>query len=164
MVLALLPALLVWLILKTAKDINNKLLRNLFRPMFFGLGLVAALLLFQRIGSSSQHYSVEGIVKYATAAQNYLKYQTERSGGAGYDLGEYDKSLFGVMTTIPKAINVTLFRPYPWEVKKPVLFPSVLEAIMSFFLTIYVILKVGLFRTIKTIFSDYTLILSLIHI
>ena len=161
-VLALLPALLVWLILKIAKDIKNKTLRYLFRPLFFGLGLIGALLLFQRIGSGSKNYSVDGIVKYAAAAQNYLKYQTERSGGVGYDLGEYEKSFGGLITMIPKSIHVTLFRPYPWEAKKPMLLPSVLEAIVSFFLTIFVIFKVGFFRTLKAIFNDNTLIFCLI--
>ena len=161
-ILAMLPALFIWLILRLSNGIKNKFSRLVFKPILFTVGIVGAALLFKTIGADSTNYSLEGIVVYAAAAQTYLQQTTEKTGGAGYDLGQYEKTITGVMGMIPASINVTLFRPYPWEVRKPVLLPSVVEAILTMIATIFVLIRVGIFSTFKIIYKDSNLAFCLI--
>jgi len=51
----------------------------------------------------------------------------------------------------PKAINVSLFRPYIWEAKKPMLFIASIEGMITFFMTVRLIFKSGFINFIKMI-------------
>ena len=161
-VLAMLPALFIWLMLRTTDKIRSRRMRMVAKPLFFALSIAGAALLFQAIGADSTNYSVEGIVFYASAAQTYLKQTTEKTDGAGYDLGEYERTIGGVIGMIPPSIVVTLFRPYPWEASKPVLLPSAAEGVLTLLATIFVIFRVGFFRTLKIIFKDHNVAFCLI--
>ena len=62
----------------------------------------------------------------------------------------------------PEAINVALFRPYIWEARKIIVIPSALEAVFTLLFTLYVFFTVGLFRTLRELFSDPTVLFCLI--
>jgi hypothetical protein len=70
-----------------------------------------------------------------------IRYQTGRDAGSGYTLGEMDGSFIGMLRLAPKAINVSLFRPYPWEVSNPLMLLSALESTGFLFLALYVFWK-----------------------
>lgn len=159
--IALAPAIVIWFILEFSNSIKNKSVRVFFKPFLFSFGIILGLVVFQKVGASSARYSTENIAEYAGAMQTYLKQQTEKSDGSGYDLGEYEPTVMGLVKMIPKSINVTLFRPYIWETRKPVLLPSVIEGFVSLILTLFVLFRVGIWTTLKTIFRDSTLIFSL---
>jgi hypothetical protein len=82
--------------------------------------------------------------------------------GSTYDLGEFDPGITGMLSKFPLAVNVTLFRPYPWEAKKTIVVLSALEAILFMFLTLKTLLVVGLYRTWRSIRSDPTIQFCLI--
>ena len=50
----------------------------------------------------------------------------------------------GMLKLVPAAVNVTLFRPYIWEVKNPLMMISSLEALTLLILTVFVIAKARL--------------------
>lgn len=90
-------------------------------------------------------------------------------GGSGYDLGEIKMTTLGILNYVLLSINVTLFRPYLWEINKIVNIPITFESLFMFFFLIQTIIKVGLVKTFKIIFSKsdvmfcviFTLILSI---
>ena len=55
---------------------------------------------------------------------------------------------------MPKAINVSLFRPYIWEAKKPILIPAAIEGLISLFFTIRLLYKAGFTRITKLVLSN----------
>jgi hypothetical protein len=68
-----------------------------------------------------------------------------------YTLGNIEYSLMGMLKVFPSAVNVSLFRPYFWEAKKPILMLSSAEGMIFFYLTVRQILKAGFFGTLKQI-------------
>jgi hypothetical protein len=55
--------------------------------------------------------------------------------GEKYDLGEIDfSSVAGMTAIIPSALNVSFFRPYPWEVSNPLILLNSLESLLLFYL------------------------------
>lgn len=160
--IAFIPAVMVWIFLSYQSKIRNKTLRRLATPFFLVTGSIFGLLAFQKISSSfEERFSQDKIIEYALTVQDYHGAVSKRVDGSGYDLGEIDPSPMGLLKTAPKAINVTLFRPYIWEVRKIILLPSVLESLLSLLLTIYIIYNTGFFRIIKIVLSDPTVLFCL---
>jgi hypothetical protein len=126
-------------------------------------GIVGALLAFQILGKYFQKYaSLDKILHEAHKTQWWLEVSTERDGGTGYTLGQIDPSPTGLLKTFPLAVNVTLFRPYPWEARKPIVIPSAIEALFSFLFTLYVFFQTGLRHILPAIFKDPVVLFCLI--
>jgi hypothetical protein len=109
-------------------------------------------------------YSIENIFVTSGTTRDYIL-QSSGDDGSSYDLG-IENSAMGVIKTIPTAINVTLFRPYIWEARKPIVMLNALEAFAIMLITIRLILNLGLNKIRKAIASDaniqFCLIFSLI--
>jgi hypothetical protein len=71
-------------------------------------------------------------------------------------------STSGIITTYFASLNVTLFRPYLWESKKPLVAANALESLAIFLLTIYLFIKVGVPGFFKFAFSNPMLLFSLV--
>ena len=67
-----------------------------------------------------------------------------------------DGSNSSIIKNIPAAINVTLFRPYPWETRNPVMLLSALESFALLIFTIRIFYRTGIGRTFKAIGSNAT--------
>jgi hypothetical protein len=80
--------------------------------------------------------------------------------GSGYSLGKIDGSIGGMLKQFPAGVVVTLFRPFPWEIKKVIVGLSAIEAIIFLYFT----LKVFFDRKSKLslILKDPTIIFCLI--
>lgn len=161
-VVAFIPALAVWVFLTYESKIKITVIRLFAKPAFFAAGIFLSIFAFGKISEGSKRYSQKDVLKYAMAMQGYHKQRSQINDGSGYDLGDIDPTPSGVLKTAPKAINVTLFRPYIWEIKKPILVPSALEAIFFLFFTIYIFLKTGIWATLKNLFSDPNVLFCLI--
>lgn len=152
--LSIAPAIMLWLALMYQKRIQSAALRLMFGPFLLVAGLGGGVFALQRVSSMSDKYSFENIMEQAALTQWWISISTENSDGTGYSLGEIDPSLGGMLRLLPKAINVTLFRPYLWEARKPIVMPSALESLFALFFTLYVVFKIGLRYLLKAIFTD----------
>jgi hypothetical protein len=161
-ILALAPAMVVWVFLMYREKIRIAWLRTVSLPLFLMIGAVGGIFVLQRIGAAFSQYSFENIMSQAAKTQWWLTVSTERDGGSGYSLGTLDPSIGGLIRVFPKAVNVTLFRPYIWETRKPIVLISAIESFFTLCFTLYVFFKVGLWRTTKAIFSDPVVLFCLI--
>lgn len=161
-VIVLIPTLLVWIILHYSNKISNDRIRIFFKPFIFSLAILGSLSAIQLVSSGTGRFSSDSILQYAVRVQIYSINQTTSSDGSGYDLGDYEPTVLGLLKMVPKAINVTLFRPYPWESRKIVLIPNIFEGIISFLVTLLVLWRVGPFRTLKAVFSNSMLIFAVL--
>ncbi|MGC1242423.1 MAG: hypothetical protein WA874_12590, partial [Chryseosolibacter sp.] len=64
--------------------------------------------------------------------------------GSGYTLGELDGSWQSMLRLAPQAINISLFRPYLWGVKNPLMLLSALEGLSLLGLTLHLLVRVRL--------------------
>jgi hypothetical protein len=68
-------------------------------------------------------------------------YYTGRDAGSGYSLGELDGSFGSMIRLAPQAINVSLFRPYLWEVNNQFMLLSCLESTFLLGFTLLILFR-----------------------
>ncbi|GAB4234830.1 MAG: hypothetical protein Tsb0034_08690 [Ekhidna sp.] len=134
-----------YFILKNSKNIKNYALRTLVLPLLISIGAAGFFYSFKILGDNSKKgiYSFDQILSRAEIVSNYLVYVSEKSDGSSYSLGITDFTVPNLISKIPAALNVTLFRPYIWEVRNPLMLAAAVESLAIFLFTIYVIVKVG---------------------
>ncbi|MEQ1554180.1 MAG: hypothetical protein ABL929_08390 [Ferruginibacter sp.] len=128
------------------------IVRKLFFYLVIPVGIIASLISFQ---SNLQDYVIKQVLE--TAIEKKSAWDAGE-GGSNYDIGTIDPSLAGFLSAFPKAVNVSLFRPYLWEASSAIV---LFEAILSLFCLLslfYLVFKFGLFKTINTFFSNQFLI------
>ncbi|MCH2021431.1 MAG: hypothetical protein MK207_03025 [Saprospiraceae bacterium] len=160
--ISILPASIIWVIFMFNKRIKTPLLRKILGPFFLGLGSLGAYLTIQQLGTMYYEYTLEGFIKEAAKTQWWLKLSTERDGGSGYDFGVIEPTLRGLLNVFPKAVIVTLFRPFLWETSKMIVFPSAIESTFTLCLTFYVIIKVGVLRSLISILRDPVILFCMV--
>jgi hypothetical protein len=85
-----------------------------------------------------------------------------REEGSSYDLGENDGTVAGNLALAPQAIFTSLFRPFIWEIRNVVALLAAIESSWIFIVTLIVLIKVGIFRTVKIILADPTIMFCLL--
>ena len=138
--------------------IKSNLLRIVLRPFLLGLFIIVAYYGFNQFTSTFEKYQIDNVLETTKVTGEYLKYVTEKSDGSAYDIGTLEPSVSGLLKLAPAAINVTLFRPYLWEGRKIIIFFSALESTFILLFSIYVLLKIGLFKMMKIILKDKLLL------
>lgn len=161
--MAFLPAALLWgvgMLSYKIKDTRLILFARyfLYASAIIGLIVVGGKLQTEMFGE----YNVESVAYKASATRDYLYRISNEQDGSAYTLGNFDPTLLGMLELAPAGINVTLFRPYPWEARKPIVMLSALEALFFLGFTIAVIFRNNPLRVITRILADETLQFCLI--
>jgi len=139
--LSIAPALIVWFFIYKVGQVKQVALRILLAPLFLGLGLLIAFLLAREVGETSDRYRLDKIAETAQVTAYDIRYWTGKDAGSGYSLGELDGTYWSMIKLAPNAINVSLFRPYLWEVNNPLMLLSALEALALLLLVVYTLWK-----------------------
>ena len=100
---------------------------------------------------------MESVAFKSFVTRDYLYRISNEQDGSGYTLGDMDPTLAGMLQRAPDGINVTLFRPYLWEARKPIVMISALESLLYFIFTIVAIVRNNPIRMVQRIFADETL-------
>lgn len=133
------PAALLWIYVSAFNKIRSVVLKAMLIPFVFALVVVSGYYAVLKIGEDDRKYSLENIVQTAQITAYDIGFYTGRDAGSGYSLGELDDSLIGMIRLTPEAINVSLFRPYIWEVRNPLMLFSALESLALLIMTIYIL-------------------------
>ncbi len=138
---AYLPAASVWLLFHWFARVRSSVLRTLLVPFVVVIIAAGGYFSVSKVGEGDQKYSLDKIAQTAAVTAYDIRFWTGREAGSGYTLGELDGTMASMIRLAPAAINVTLFRPYLWEVKNPLMLLSALESLMFLGLLIYVVLS-----------------------
>jgi len=149
-----LPAILIWYHSNTVNKIQSKTLRYVTTPILLTIIIGASFLVFQTISSQAGKYSLENVESIAVGFHEWHTYLAETRDQSGYTLGEVEFSLSGVISKAPQSIFVTFFRPLPFEVRNAAMALESFESSILLIITLYVIFKVGLFKTLKIAVQD----------
>jgi len=148
---ALIPALLFWVLSTYAFNAKNPIKRFFLKSavpvIVIGLSIGLAGYFSEDLGL----YSIENIAKTSTSLRNDILEDSKTSDGSGYDLGDISTNPVDIIYAMPKAVNVTLFRPYLWESRKIVILLSSLESTALLLIVLFILFKIGIGRTIKVI-------------
>jgi hypothetical protein len=130
----------------------------LYASTIAGLVLIGGRLQAELFGE----YNVESVAFKSFVTRDYLYRISNEQDGSGYTLGDMDPTLFGMLEKAPAGVNVTLFRPYLWEARKPIVMISALESLLYFIFTIVAIVRNNPIRMVQRILADETLQFCLI--
>jgi len=110
------------------------------------------------MGNSLGDYALEKVLNKAVVSQQDLK--RDEYGGSSFDIGDFDPTVSGVLKKAPQAINATLFRPYIWEARNPVVLLSGLENMGMMLFTIYLIIRLKIYNLFRLMFQHHLLMFT----
>jgi len=150
LVITFIPCFIFWGMLHFTSVIKNINQRFLFRIGFVTLIFTSIVTISNQLPETSKY-------KFDKLTLTLITYQLDHSRNKGantnYSLGAIKYNNLSIAKKIPKAINVTFFRPYLWESKNlPSLFAA-LESLTLLLSVIFVLLKTKL-SFFKNLFSD----------
>jgi len=130
--LCFMPLISVWLLFKNLSRVKSLLLKLLLVPLFLIVFGSAGYFTLDTISKDSKRYSIENLAQraYITAYDIRYGWGARNGGDGGYDIGLPDGTVSGMLKLMPAAINVTLFRPYLWEARNPLMILSAIESLM----------------------------------
>lgn len=160
-VISFVPALLFWVLFTYRSRIQNQFIKVVFGPAMFAIALLFSFLMVQLLGSEFSKFSLQNVMDTAQTFQTWHSYLADNANASGYTLGEFDGSLFSMVTKVPAAVNVTLFRPYLWEVNNMVMLAAALESMLLFGFTLYILIRNGVGRTITSVVTNPTVFFCL---
>jgi hypothetical protein len=152
--LSFLPAALLWVFIENRKFINNALLKFIATPFLILIGIISSYYMATNLTKGDVKYDIDNIAERTRVNADYLYKISVQQGGSAYYLGNMDGSYASMISLAPLAINVSLFRPYLWEVRNPFMLLSAMESAILFLLTITVLFRKGIFKTISMLFKQ----------
>jgi hypothetical protein len=157
--LALSPAIVLWLFSEFNKVVKNKTLRRIMAVMTFTVGAVTALLLINVTTSDEnlKQYQLDTFVETGNYQRGLYEGFSQQYSGSYFSLGSKNPILL-----FPLGIVATLFRPFPWEVTSPIVMLSAAEAFMFLTFTIAFVYKRGFLTLFKDAFKRPVLIMCVI--
>jgi hypothetical protein len=138
--LSFMPALSLWILFNYSNRIHSSASRLVVRFFFIGLTIAGFLFFANKFSEELNRYSLQNISRTANATREWIAYATDEEG-SGYDLGDFDPTMEGMLSKFPQAVTVTLYRPFLWEAKKIIVLLSSIEAMIFLFFTLKVLFK-----------------------
>jgi hypothetical protein len=161
--LCLTPALVVWVVAYSLYQMRSKMFKILLLPGISIFALAFSYYAVSKISEEDEKYALSEIAKTSAVTAHDIRYFTGKDAGSGYDLGTLDGTFSGMLQLLPQAINVSLFRPYLWEVKNPLMLLSALESLVLIILTLKILFrsKLNFFAAVRNPDVLFSMIFSL---
>lgn len=142
--LCLLPALLLWFVASHFSQVRSLMLRIVLTPVVIVAAGLLAYYAILKVGDDDPRYELSRLAETARITAYDIRYGwgARMGEGSGYTLGELDGTWQSMIRLAPQAINISLFRPYLWEVRNPLMLLSSLEALVLLFLTFRLLVRV----------------------
>jgi hypothetical protein len=139
--LCYLPALLLWVNVGNLARIKSRVLKVLIVPFVLVIIILTGYFSIDIVGKDDPRYAIESLGKTAQVTAYDIAYQTGRGAGSTYILGELDGTFNSMIRLAPQAINVSLFRPYFWEIRNPLMLLSSTESLFLLCFTLFLLFK-----------------------
>lgn len=161
--LSFLPAAIVWVFLLNLSSIRSRVVKIMIFPFVISMAVGLAYFAILKAGEGNEKYAISSLAKTAQVTAYDIRFQTGRDAGSGYTLGELDGTFGSMVRLAPQAINVSMFRPYLWEVKNPFMLLSALESLAMLMMTLYILWKanIRIFRILAHPNPFFTLVFSI---
>ncbi len=158
-IVMLAPVLILKIILAYKKKASKSGARLKFYLLFTLIALVGFYMGKRALNSFT--VNPEDVIETIEHQKDYLLSVSLAQDGSAYNLGDFDPSVSGILKMFVPAVNVALFRPYPWESKSIIQLFNSAEATGVLLLTLYLLFTRNPFKTIRDIYRDPNLIMCL---
>jgi hypothetical protein len=156
------PALFTWILFSYSQKIKTPAVRAFVKGLFIIIAVGSFAFFLQKFGNLMGKYSLEKIAETSAVTRDWIGYMSDVDEGSGYDLGDFSPTIGGMLSKMPAAVNVTLFRPYIWETRKIIVFLTAIEALLFLFATLKILFVIGIKKVWQTIGGDPTIQFCLI--
>ncbi|MCV9387713.1 hypothetical protein [Reichenbachiella ulvae] len=148
-----------YLYIRYISTVKNTLVKLMIAPILISLFLGGGYLALEEVAEDDSRYALDKIGETAMITAYDIRYGwgARHGDNSGYTLGELDGSLGSLIRLAPSGIIVTLFRPWVWEVKNPLMLLAAMESLAFLLLTIWVLYKTPLKTLIKKLNSPVIL-------
>lgn len=136
---AFIPALSLWLLLTYSRKIKSPGIRFVTNLAFVAVTVVGFFFFSSVFAKEMNKYSLDQITKTVQTTRGWISYMSTQDEGSSYDIGQMNGTIEGMLAKFPAGVVVTLFRPFPWEVKKVIVALSAIEALIFLYLTLRVL-------------------------
>jgi hypothetical protein len=147
------PALILWWGSRNVARLKSSVLRFLVAPLAVIVIAILGFIGVSKVTENDPRYNLSNLSTTARITAYDIRYGwgARMGEGSGFTLGELDGTWQSMVRLAPAAINVSLFRPYPWEVRNPLMLLSAAEGMILLVFTIVIILGVrqNVFRYLK---------------
>lgn len=153
---ALVPAFAIWIFRKYNEKIKSKVVRVLRSFTAFIIFFLILIFSSSYIAQSEsvQQFAVENVLEEVKRQkEGYEVY----SGDSNFNLGEFNPTPLGFAKLFPVAVYTALYRPFLWEVSKPIQFMSAIESFFFIIFTVYVLYKIGIKKFWQNLYSNNTI-------
>ena len=149
--LSFLPPAIYWVFLENSSRFSHGISRFAVQPLVILLGLFLAYQAAINVTEGDIRYDVDNIAARTKINAEYIYQISLLQDGSAYYLGELDGSVESMLKIAPKAIMVTLFRPYLWEIQNPLMLLSALESFVFTVLFVWLLIKPGLWQVLLVV-------------
>jgi hypothetical protein len=161
--LCYLPVAIFWVYAGNLQKIQSPMARLLLFPLLLIITFVSGYTAIRKVGENDTKYSLEKIAETAQVTAYDIGFYSGKNAGSTYSLGELDGSFGSLLTHLPQAINVSLFRPYLWEARNPLMLLSSVEALALLVITVYLFARspIGFIKSLGNEHVLFCLVFSL---
>jgi len=142
--LCYMPVAIFWIYARNLQRIRSAMARVLLLPLLIVITTLSGYYAIRKVGDNDPRYAIDKIAQTAQVTSYDIAFWSGRNAGSTYSLGELDGSFGSLISRMPQAINVSLFRPYLWEVKNPLMLLSSIEALALLVITLFLFLRAPL--------------------
>jgi len=149
------PAMLFWVQGKAVNKNSSPLTKYVLTPILVPIFLGGAYLFLQQVSDGAGKYSLDNVQSVAEGFHSWHSYLAETRNQSGYSLGDVEFTLQGVLLKAPEAFFVAYFRPFIiGDVRNVATLFEAIQSLILLILSIYVFIKVGIFKSFKLILSN----------
>ena len=152
--MALLPSLVFFQVNRLSAKIKSPFIRTTVFPMVLLMVAIGSFGILSVLNTTFTAYNLDNMEDKLEGFQRWHTIRSEQAEGSGYTLGGGGNSPLELLAKFPLAVNVTLFRPYLWEARKPIVMLAAVESLFVLFVTVQTFRKIGIGGAFKIFFSD----------
>jgi hypothetical protein len=151
---------MLWIFLRFRDKIEDKTLRSLSTAAFVLLAVLGGYFVTQGLASAEEtsQFSADQILTTIQSQQNTFSRNvgSELGGGSNFSIGGGGGggSPLQMAALFPLGVVNTFLRPFPWDVRSPMMIFSALEAFAFVALTYLCFRRIGIGKTFSMIFSN----------
>jgi hypothetical protein len=159
--LVFLPAMVLWVYRIHIDKVRNGFIRAAITPLLLAIMLYSGYRAVIAVGEDDPRYAVENLTQTVYVTAHDIRYWTGREAGSGYELGAIPETWQDMVRMFPAAVNVSIFRPYLWEVSNPLMLMLAMES-FAFLLIVMLLIIRCRWNLIQYFLHDPFLIFALV--
>ena len=155
MLFTLIPCVMLMTTVYFQKQISSSFVRFLIGPVLLLGGGGASYLFVKSLGDTVESYKIDSLEKKAEGFHSWHTHLAQTEGGSAYSLGgDVSYTPAGILRQAPMAILITLFGPFPWQIRSAVMLLSGIESLFFLYLFMKILFNKKVYKLWGAISND----------